>query len=287
MKKFLLAGAAVLALAASAQAQTYLIGGIGFEQFVFDGFTYDANANALGSVQGLYTDLDLKDSSQAFPNTYVARATAYWDGSNLSSSWLTEDGLNANGSVGRLPNLSTTGELPNTTARQNVGNTLYFKGLDSESVQQFANPGATSDGAIGYKIANNSAFSFVLDTTNVALSKIDFTGFMQAGASADIAWSYSLDGVNLVSTGITSTVAGTLATVYSVDLSALSGVLSNDSNLVLVGTFASGEGTTIALDNVAFIGSAAVIPEPSTYAALLGAATVGFVVIRRRKAQLA
>ncbi|MCF7688773.1 MAG: PEP-CTERM sorting domain-containing protein [Cephaloticoccus sp.] len=63
--------------------------------------------------------------------------------------------------------------------------------------------------------------------------------------------------------------------VYAVDLP---GGFYGLSSALLVGEF-SGAAT---FDNVQFNGVSAV-PEPSTYAAILGAMALGFVAIRRRR----
>lgn len=285
MKKILLAGAAALSLAAGASAQSYLIGGIGFEQLINDGFTYNVDFSAaFGSVGGLYSDTTLPgDSSNVFPTPYVSRATVFWDGSHLSSAWLGEDGLNSAGSVGGFQNNNSTGEAITTTRRLNVGDpSLYNKGLDTEGIYQFANPNTQIDRALGLNLASGNNLSFLIDSSGYALDTIKFSAFMQTGASAVINWGYSLDGINVISTGVQTSITGSVPVAYTADLSAFSGVVSGDSDLVIVAQFVGTNGNTLVFDNAQFIGTQ-VIPEPSTYAALLGAATIGFVLLRRRK----
>jgi hypothetical protein len=52
----------------------------------------------------------------------------------------------------------------------------------------------------------------------------------------------------------------------------------------LIGTIVESQTSAfLNLDNVAIYGTATAIPEPSTYAAILAALTLGVVAIRRRK----
>ncbi len=113
-------------------------------------------------------------------------------------------------------------------------------------------------------------------------------------ANATIDWSYSLDGINFTSiAGTSSAIApsGTNYSVFTADFSAINAIEGVSSLWLGLNYSESAAGASVFLDNVAIYGTAlqsvvVAIPEPSTYAAILGAAVAGVSLLRRRKTAL-
>jgi len=121
--------------------------------------------------------------------------------------------------------------------------------------------------------------------------QVQYTARNTGAADAFVAFSYSLDGINftnLASSSQTWSVAGAFATSNLVDFSTITAL--NGQSEIWIGldyseTAASG---SLFVDNFAIYATAgAVIPEPSTYAAILSALTLGVVALRRRRAVVA
>ena len=109
------------------------------------------------------------------------------------------------------------------------------------------------------------------------------------GGTVNVAWFYSTDGgTTKTSAGISSNaVTGTSFTQYTADFSAITG-LTGVADVYLIGVVSESISTAnLQFDNLAVYGTSAVsaIPEPSTYAAIMGAlALVGVTIARKRRA---
>jgi hypothetical protein len=133
------------------------------------------------------------------------------------------------------------------------------------------------------------------------VSPLTFTGgsvSFEAGSvlDIDIASALSFDSINLATAGKTVTVAGgTLSLSFlndyapmvgdSFQLFSVAGVAMTNSvvgagNFTIVGP----AGYTFSLDNTGLLTVVSAIPEPSTYAALLGAGVLTAAFVRRRRA---
>lgn len=116
--------------------------------------------------------------------------------------------------------------------------------------------------------------------------KVDFWAYDAdgtIGGTATLEWFYRIgaDGTN-VSTGITNLVSGSSFTNYVADFSnvpAIDGV----ADLYLVGVVTLPNQVGLQIDNLAIYGTASVIPEPSSVAALAGLAGLGLALNRRRR----
>ena len=273
MKKYLISLCA-LALPALATAQVQLMSGYNFGQFLgggypsLDGTTGDA-VGSIGSNFRLTTQAPNSSSGDVVGNNGTTGnysngfGRVYWDGTNGSSSY------NFSGGV------------------QIVATDVGFNSVNGQTVQGYS-LGLQGDGlnlALTSTVSSNR-IAFVQNTSGFA--DFDPTAFTNgAGVTSDanltfaatasagtntITWFLNGSGTSFATTTLSG--AGTM-TSYSVDLPAGFYGLSGAQ---LVAEFS---GTT-TLDNVQFNGVSA-IPEPSTYAAILGAAALGFVVIRRRQ----
>jgi hypothetical protein len=126
---------------------------------------------------------------------------------------------------------------------------------------------------------SSQTFSFVQNTTGYVdftpgagvLKNLSFAAVSDAGAT--ISWSL-LGGSTFGSTTIAAGPTFSGSSIYSVDLPAQ---FYGQSSVTLVGVVTG----TFTIDNVQFNGA---IPEPSTYAAMIGALTFGLVALRRRRA---
>jgi len=266
MKKIIITAFA-LALPAIASAQVQLMSGWNFGQFLgagapsLNGETFDT-AGSIGAnftTNANFTLNSAPNSSSgenvAFVSSgnYQAPAPAgrmFWDGTNGSTAFAL-DGTTI---------VSTDAFGPNAINGSTVvGGSLAFQG---DGLNQAL---TVPTGSIGI-LQDTSLFS---DT----LSGVDLT--FAASVSSPVTVSFSVNGVSAGSLNL----SGSTMTAYSFNLPAsFYGVAASQ----LVATFS---GTT-TIDNLQLNGLSA-IPEPSTYAALLAAATLGLMVYNRRKQQVA
>jgi len=273
MKKYLISLCA-LALPALATAQVQLMSGYNFGQFIgagvpaLDGATGDA-VGSIGSNFRLTTQAPNSSSGDFVGNNGTTGnysngfGRVYWDGTNGSSSYNFSGGVQI---------VATDVGLNSVNGQTVQGYSLGFQG----DGLNLALTSTVSSNRIAF-VQNTSGFADFDPTafTNGAGVTSDANLTFAATASAGtntITWFLNGSGTSFATTTLSG--AGTM-TSYSVDLPAEFYGLSGAQ---LVAQFS---GTT-TLDNVQFNGVSA-IPEPSTYAAILGAAALGFVVIRRRQ----
>lgn len=221
-------------------------------------------------VRGRYSDVFGNNSS---PTALSEPGGIYFNGSFGSDSW---------GSVAK----NNTGDINRDIwTRSGSGSTFDLGG-------QTGGEGAANFNAagVGTTFSKFSLNLHTLDAANmfegVQLSLWGRDTANTAGGAA-INWSYSIDGgTSLISTGLTSSFVGNAFSESIVNFSSIT-ALNGKSDIYLVGQVVESETSAVLnLDNIGAYGIAA-IPEPSTYAAILGALTMGVVVARRRKAIVA
>lgn len=143
-------------------------------------------------------------------------------------------------------------------------------------------------------VNNSGSITFTLSMTNLQDLGLSFAGQRTNTGFDSLVVDYSVDGGSSWSDGISiPTLESSMGTstanadaIRTVDFST-STVLNDASNVQIRFTFDGGSLTSTAgnnrLDNIQFTGT--VIPEPSTYAALIGALALAFVAVRRRRRQ--
>jgi hypothetical protein len=271
--KHLIALFAAAALVTAAHAQTTLIGGVGFDELEYEAVTYDHDFNVLGSAQSFYSDVTGDRLASVTPASYNSLVRVYWDGTHGSSNWGKENNLNSPGDVGGFINTSTVGE--SITRSDPFGAPVF----DSASVSSDSSisPQLFTDRGLAFNVSNGFSFSISIDASGYSLSSLAFAAFT---SSSDITISWGLwDGTSVQTiSGLSSVITGSTMTAYSLDLSSL----NLTGSLDLVATLSGANGVQLNFDNLQVQGSA--IPEPSTYAAILGAVVLGFVLVRRRQA---
>lgn len=135
----------------------------------------------------------------------------------------------------------------------------------------------------GQTNATDRSFTFTSDASGGTLS-INMTGIADwttltfasqgiSGGTSTISW--AAGGSSLGSTTI-----GASESVQTVDISSLAG----SQDITLVGTLGTIPSGLTYIDNIAVSGTSYAIPEPSTYALLVGFASFLFIAIRRRRA---
>lgn len=138
---------------------------------------------------------------------------------------------------------------------------------------------------------DNARATFKVETANSLNSfeniQLQYSARNLGTASADIGFSYSLDGINFTAlAGSTQTWsnAATFAVSNLIDFSSITALNGQSAIWIGLNYSESAASASVLLDNVAIYGTATAIPEPSTYAAIIAALTMGVVAIRRRKA---
>lgn len=263
-KTILLAGVAALSALSSANAD--LVAGWDFSQFVGSGFNSTTGIDFVGegNAQANYSDFNT-------PSPDVASSvygSIFYDGSNGSTDA-------ANGfSFQAAPVTGNLTSIVSQTADANPFNNAGSYALLSNSGQGF-----TSDLSLG--IDGNIQVVFQASVAGQWASATGWTLDFAAKDSTNtssVSWEISTDGTNFTSLGITSSL-----TTTDSGFQVTSGLADGSDQVFFRGTFADIEvGSTRAIiDNV---GISAVVPEPSTYAAIFGVVALGFATCRRRRA---
>lgn len=262
-----------LIIGAQAQATPVMVAGWDFSPFAFDQFSSVDGTTLQGFLPANFTARP--SDGLGLPNFTGAPAfgTLFYDGTNGSTAF----DLNASGILpsgdGELGLLGGTGSIG---ASGNL-NTLFAQG------QQFANPkalGLTVNGSITYAIDMTTfPLGSVGEDWSLRFAHMYKPGPGDTSTSATIAWDYSLNGTDFVSTGET-TVLTSAAVAAVVDLSSI-GALDGVTQAYFRGNY-TGIGTGVAyVDNAQVF--AVAVPEPSVYAAILGVFGLGLVMLRRRR----
>lgn len=251
MKKTILTSASLLAILASS-ASASLVAGWDFSQFTADGDDdIDFTFAGITALNANYSDLDT-DATPGFGGGAAAFGQATW----------------AN---------------PSTFSAYNVAGFSSGQGLAgvSDVVGSFdLGPGSIADGQIAdsafgmFNLAGDaSVITFALTPGTLYDDwGVQFGGITNSGAGT-VTLTTSNDGVTF---GGPSTVFNLNAadTLYSFDLSALGADDAVFVNMVF--------SSNAIIDNLAFTGTTAV-PEPSSFAAIIGLMALGFTAVRRRK----
>ena len=266
-----LASTALALAALQAQAQTAITVG---SSALLAGWDFNNIASStIASTSPRYSDV-FGDTSTS-PFTTQAGAM-YFNGTVGSSAWSTVSRVTTGADVdraitGRAGTASTSG-LGSLSGAEGM---LSFTNFLSGSKDTFSILVHAGDGVNTFSNLNLSFFA-----------KDSGTG----SGTVNIAWSYSTDGITTTSAGISSNaVSGSSFSQHTANFSAIPS-LTGASNVYLIGTLSESVGTAnLQFDNLAVYGTAvAAIPEPSTYAAILGAlALVGGAIVRKRRARAA
>jgi len=265
MKKVIFAAFA-LALPALASAQAQLMSGYNFGQFVqegypaLDGGTFDPvgsiGANwKVGSIPPTSSSGDQVAGVGGAGNYSNGSGRLYFDGSNGSTRYNLTGGVEISLLAGTANSINAAsasfGSIGVQGDNQNLRLTTNLAGGQLAFVQDTS--GYTDYTPAGTLDAN---FSFAASVT----------------APVTVNWFLNGSGISFASTSLT----GSSFAAYQVDLpSGFYGLSAAN----LVGQF-TGAAT---LDNVQFNGLLQPIPEPSTWAAILAAATMGLLALRRRQ----
>lgn len=217
-------------------------------------------------------------------------------GSGLPSGWSVYTGASAS-SLGSSASLTVAATSWGDTvgAFKNVASTA---GLTSSSTS--ANQSASSDRALGVRTGSSfgdpgASFAFNFNSTGYNITSISLDALMLSIQTRSQVWTVDYGiGSNpssFTSTGFTYSDSGTWgSTSLSITGSALA-ALSNQSNawirfVALSASTGSGSRDTIGIDNFSITTTA--VPEPSTYALILGGiALVSVMVMRRRQRKVA
>lgn len=190
----------------------------------------------------------------------------------------------------------------NTTATANnaaASPTTYFRNLPGASQTWSAGLSAGTDRAIGWRAGDaasrDGSITFALsNTSGYNLTNLSFQLFTpnNTGTAGTFQLQYQIGTTGtftqLAAVSYTNNTAQNPLTLTTITLTgAQLGALNNQSGQVTLrwdNTASAGTSwQTFALDNFAY--TAAAIPEPSTYAAILGVVSLTGVLIRRRQLQ--
>jgi hypothetical protein len=261
LKNKLIAALAIVGLTASASYAQVLVSGWDFSQYAGDGanssdgvaFTnvYNANYSSFDATFGAGAE------SAAFGKLYY---NGLFGSTNVDAG-VSDEFLPTSGSLSS--NINAGGPFDRLSTLQSEG-------------QTFAELLSLKQNGVGSVV-------FSADLTSAALKGQNWTFTLgaktQVSGTNSIGLEFSNDGVSWTSAGTFN--IGAVDTAYSV---AVAGNETSTAYMRLNYLTVDANGFNSALiDNVSFsVGSTSPIPEPSTYAAILGGLTLGFVAIRRR-----
>jgi len=225
-----------------------------------------------------------------------SRYSDVWGNSSSPTAITTAGSFNFNGTLGS-DNIGVVNAIKSTVGDINRDiNTRSGSGSTFDLGGQTGGEGAIDFSGVNVGTAAMNEFSFAFSMANSVntFSNLSMQLWIRDSSGPGfpggiINWSYSIDGgVNKVSTGLSSAFATNVFTESILNFGSFT-ALDGLANVVIIGEIVeNGAQARLSLDNVGiYATSATVIPEPSTYAAMLGALTVGFVAMRRRFARAA
>lgn len=249
MKKSLVISSAVVALAGSMSAQTF-IAGWGFEVFDGAGSPTTIDFSTVSSQDSFYSSFD--------PNGVGSEASAYG-----TASW-----------AGATEVFSGNLALNTSTGSATIGSTA------SKGIIDFENPTssftAAGNFAMGFT-ASGATMSFAVDALTFGSFEDWTISFAGQGGTGSVLVEFDA-GSGFETVG--NAVFGTSEQLFSYDSTAYTGSdISQDVVFRLTSTVTSGN---LIFDNVQVGGTA--VPEPSAFAAIAGALALAFVGNRRRRA---
>lgn len=263
MKKTIIAVALAVASSASAFAQAdILVAGWDFE-FTPTSYASLAPVGVLAAnYSDLYSGLGVNDGVAS-----ASRGTLYLNGTNGSDLW--------------------TFSGPTATATKNtaLGDIDWQIDTRDGGSTKLGGFGGLTSAALGLRTTTEtrSEISLVLNTDFLAdLDYFSYRTRMQAdGVVASIDWSVNVGG-NIFALDPAINVSGTNYGLTSVSLASVNWGAA--SSIQLIGTINNTSSANVLLiDNLGVYGTTMAIPEPSTYAAILGLMSVGIAAFRRRK----
>jgi len=275
MKNILISTALVVATATTAVAQTVAT----------------RDAGSLTTIGGWDFNGNTGTTSNVFNARYNQQYETYFvsgNGGSPGSAAFGQLNFNANG--------ATFGGTARAITVSNAGNydLLSTDGIavSNNSLGDVVSGTGRSVLLSNTSTSNNAKAVFTLSTLTTSNS---FSGINvaysarnagSAGNDAAIAWSYSLDGSSwssIASSSDTIAPSGTAYNVFAADFSAVTAIEGLDTIYIGLDYSETAAGASVFLDNVAFYGTAAAIPEPSAFATLAGVAALGLVASRRRR----
>lgn len=209
---------------------------------------------------------------------------------SLPSGWRMTAAGDSSVSWGDATNVTTLTAAASSGSPTAGGRYNWGQSATDRSIGFMTSSGYASPNSILADVRNSTAFTI----DSVTLS-FDYERYRINSAAASVAFQYSTDGTNWTSAtagdsgafstnassyGFTTPVSTTSRTVTLTSLNLASG-----SDVYFRWNFnttgANSQG--IGLDNFSITASTSAIPEPSTYAAIVGAVALGFVAVRRRR----
>jgi hypothetical protein len=266
MKNKIITIAALTAIATASSASS-LVAGWDFSQSQFANTTAAQNGMQ-GSWSANYSYQGDTTASANY-NASAAFGTVYWDGSFGSSTtnFTAQDG-SATVAAKTSPVSGLSSNDSQSFSTFNASSSYTALTASGQTVAVNAVLGLTDDVAITFALDAGTA----KNSWTLAFAALDTDG-ASLGVAASTTGAFSGEQTSFGTLSI-----GTTDTGYTTDFSSL-----GDTQTLYVRLSASSvSGGTLSLDNVGF--SAAVVPEPSTYAAIFGVIAIAFAVVRRRRA---
>jgi hypothetical protein len=268
--KAVVASAALTLAATHAHAQTAITVG---NSALLAGWDFNnISSGTVGSSNPRYSDVFGDTSASPFTSSAGA---IYFNGTGGSDSWPSVTRVTTGADVDRaITGRSGGASVSGLGSLSGAEGMLSLASFASGTKDEFSILVHAYDGVNTFSNLNLSYYA-----------KDGGTG----GGTVSVAWFYSTDGgTTKTSAGISSNaVTGTSFTQYTADFSAITG-LTGVADVYLIGVVSESISTAnLQFDNLAVFGTSAVsaIPEPSTYAAIMGAlALVGVTIARKRRA---
>ena len=218
-----------------------------------------------------YSDAFYATGANSTGNLNVGRL--FFDGSNGSDTW----------SISRSTGSGIDGTFPILSRNVGGSSVAFTTGFGSQAgtsaAFEFDANGAT----------DTIAFSFnSLSTVNTfqGLSvqfRASIPNFASAADNVTVSWSYKIGSGSAVSTGVTTVLNSASYATYTANFSSITAMNGQDDIYLLASFAEANDGSPARFDNFGIYGTAAAIPEPSTFAALAGVAALGLVASRRRR----